>query len=84
MADLHVIAGRDLDNIPEKLRQLADAIERGDHGPPEKIARLIGVLRADDQHPIIFGFGSTAIPSQAFEDLHAGAAQLLYMNNPAR
>lgn len=70
-----------LQDIPACLRSIADAIEAGDHGD---VARAAIVLRSADREPIVFGNGEVSSVSQTFEDLHAGALQLLYMTRPER
>lgn len=80
MAELHVIRDTgSLANIPEKLRQLADAIEKGEHGTE---LRAVVVLRLPDGVARVFGFGQTADACHAFEDLHLGAATLLNALKP--
>ena len=69
-----------LTDIPAMLENLAEKIRSGEHG---EVARLCGVMRCNGLHPIIYAFGECT-PSQTFEDLHAGAQELLHMNNPTR
>lgn len=72
-----------LRDIPEMLRRLAERIEKGEEWPIGDVVRAAVVLRVNGEQPILLGFGDTN-PVQTFEDLHAGAAELLHMNNPSR
>lgn len=73
-----------LRDIPKMLRNLADKIEGGEaFGPTEGIRRAAVVIRAVDHVPIVLGFGDTD-STQCFEDLHAGALELIYMTRPGR
>lgn len=73
-----------LHDIPLLLRRLADKIEKGEEWPTDDVRRVAVVLRVNRERPIILGFGTEATPTQCFEDLHAGATELLHMNNPER
>jgi len=43
-----------LTDIPKKLRELADAIEAGDHGDVET---LFAVMPRPESYPLLFGWG---------------------------
>lgn len=62
------------------LRQVAADLESGKHGV---CLRAALVLRCAGEPPIVFGQGETSI-TQTYMDLHAGAAELLSMQNPGR
>lgn len=73
-----------LRDIPLMLRRLADQIEEGEkYGPAEDVRRATIVLRINDRVPAVLGFGDTDA-TQSFEDLHAGALELIYMTRPER
>jgi hypothetical protein len=76
-----------LHDVPLMLRKLADDLEAGVYGDlkdPEHIVRAVCVLRVSQREPVVLGWGATADPERAFMDLHAGAAELLSMQHPAR
>jgi hypothetical protein len=78
-------------NVPKLLRDLADAIDAGDHGIREAkeafgddiVLRIALVMRVTGQEPRVFGFGDTP-PSVTYMDLHAGAQELMVMRHPER
>lgn len=71
-----------LNDIPYMLRSLADNLEAGSYGDlkdPEVVVRCVVTIRSSERVPTVLGFGASASPTQAFEDLHVGAATLLDM-----
>lgn len=73
-----------LRDIPRMLRKLADDIEAGEkYGPVAGVRRAAIVLRIAGMVPSVFGFGDTDA-THAFEDLHAGALELIHMDRPGR
>lgn len=70
----------DLRNVAQCLRNLADNIDKGEHG---EVIRAAVVLRSAGLEPIICGQGDTN-PAQTYMDLHAGAQQLMAMAAPER
>jgi hypothetical protein len=99
MADIHVLrdvtpaeaAVPQLLNVPKLLRDLADAIDAGDHGIREAkeafgediVLRIALVMRVTGQEPLVFGFGDAPL-SVTYMDLHAGAQELMAMRHPER
>lgn len=75
-AAIHVIEGRDLADIPAKLRLLADDIEKGEYGDVQAVAT---VVRAIERYPAVLGFGAVSSATHTFESLHLGARVLLGM-----
>lgn len=50
------LVGQNFHDIPALLREMADAIERGDHGD---VVSGAGVLLDRDGRPVVFGWGQT-------------------------
>lgn len=69
-----------LRSVAQCLRNMADNIERGDHGD---VIRAAVVLRSAGREPIVAGQGDTTV-AQTYMDLHAGADQLMSMRSPER
>ena len=69
-----------LRSVVQCLRNLADNIEEGKYS---ECIRAAVVLRCAGSVPIICGMGTTDVPT-TYMDLHAGATQLMHMQNPER
>jgi hypothetical protein len=57
MADLKIVPfpHTPLNDIPTKLRELADDLEKGVHGP---VDQLLVVMPTDEDYPDVFGYGA--------------------------
>jgi hypothetical protein len=72
-------------DVPASLRQLADDLEaEADAYGGNFQLRVTVVIRASLTAPRVHGYGKDNPPSQAFMDLHAGAAELMSMSAPVR
>lgn len=96
MSNLHLLpsagaAEPDLRSVPQLLRNIAAAIERGEYGIKEAqaafgddvLCRGALVLRISGREPQVFGLGDTQV-AQTHMDFCAGAAQLMSMHSPGR
>lgn len=68
-------------DVAAGLRNLADAIDRGERGA---VVRLAWVVRSESREPEVGGLGAIEHIAQIYMDLHAGADQLMSIRSPER